>query len=436
MAYNPPSTQEIIDRLKTYVKSVLGELNPTDQNNFIYSLIVAMANLSNDNNLQLKLDIIPNSFVTTVKTEEALEPFATIKNIPKNLAAISTGKAVISGEAGTVIPLGTNFIANDVIYKTKSSVEIDTQNILINEISCNGKIVTVTTVSNHNFASNIPITISGCETEIFNGTFPITATALNKFTYQIDEVTTATETTTGIATGTIAVLEVRSQTAGKNTQLGNGDALAIETQIAGASSNAYTMFSDISGGADDENFESWKNRVVYRYQNPITYFNEANIITEAKKIEGVTRVWVLKCTPDVGQATIYFVRDNDADILPDANEIAIVKDRITALRTVKDSDSDIYVFAPTAKTVNFTISDVVPDTPTMKTAIQNSLRQFFQDEVDLSKSLSLDKIKSAIQNSFDLETGKKLDNYTLVAPTEDIVCSTGELAILGTINFV
>ena len=91
MAYNPPSTQEIIDRLKTYVKSVLGELNPTDQNNFIYSLIVAMANLSNDNNLQLKLDVIPNSFVATVKNEEALQPFAQLKNLPKKLATISEG---------------------------------------------------------------------------------------------------------------------------------------------------------------------------------------------------------------------------------------------------------------------------------------------------------------------------------------------------------
>lgn len=436
MAYNPPEITEIIDRLKTYVKEVLGDLNPTDQNNFIYSLIVAMANLSNDNNMQIKIDILPNSFVTTCKTAEALKEFASIKNIPQNLAEVSTGKAVISGIAGTVIPIGTNFLANDVKYRQNQTVEITEQEIKVNKVECNGKTVTVTTASNHNFASNIPITISGCETEIFNGTFPITATGEDTFTYTIDTVTTATEETDVItAIGTVAVLDLRSQTAGANTILKNGDSLAIEEQIAGASSNAYTMFSGISGGADDEEFDSWKKRVVYRYQNPITFFNEANIITTVLGIEGNTRCWVLKCTPSVGQVTVYFVRDNDKNILPDSNEINEVRNALSKLRTVKDSDSDIFVYAPAPKVVNFTLSGLVPNTPTMRTAVENNIKQLFEDNVDLSKSLSLDKIKSAIQNSFDLETGTALDTYTLVSPSADIECEVGELAILGSITF-
>lgn len=436
MAYNPPEITEIIDRLKTYVKEVLGDLNPTDQNNFIYSLIVAMANLSNDNNMQIKIDILPNSFVSTCKTAEALKQFANIKNIPQNLAEVSTGKAVISGIAGTVIPIGTNFLANDVKYRQNQTVEITEQEIKVNKVECNGKTVTVTTASNHNFASNIPITISGCETEIFNGTFPITATGEDTFTYTIDTVTTATEETDVItAIGTVAVLDLRSQTAGANTILKNGDSLAIEEQIAGASSNAYTMFSGISGGADDEEFDSWKKRVVYRYQNPITFFNEANIITTVLGIEGNTRCWVLKCTPNVGQVTVYFVRDNDKNILPDSNEINEVRNALSKLRTVKDSDSDIFVYAPAPKVVNFTLSGLVPNTPTMRTAVENNIKQLFEDNVDLSKSLSLDKIKSAIQNSFDLETGTALDTYTLVSPSADIECEVGELAILGSITF-
>lgn len=139
MAYNPPEITEIIDRLKTYVKEVLGDLNPTDQNNFIYSLIVAMANLSNDNNMQIKIDILPNSFVTTCKTAEALKEFASIKNIPQNLAEVSTGKAVISGIAGTVIPIGTNFLANDVKYRQNQTIEITEQEIKVNKVECNGK---------------------------------------------------------------------------------------------------------------------------------------------------------------------------------------------------------------------------------------------------------------------------------------------------------
>jgi uncharacterized phage protein gp47/JayE len=35
------------------------------------------------------------------------------------------------------------------------------------------------------------------------------------------------------------------------------------------------MFSGISGGANDEEFDDWKQRVVYRYQNPITLFQRS-----------------------------------------------------------------------------------------------------------------------------------------------------------------
>lgn len=436
MAYNPPNTQEIIDRLKTYVKSVLGELNPTDQNSFIYSLIVAMANLSNDNNLQLKLDIIPNSFVSTVKNEEALQPFAELKNLPKKLATISEGKCVISGEQNAVIPIGTNFVANNVVYKTTQSVSVNNQSISISNITCNGKTVTVTTASNHNFASNIPVTIAGCSTANFNGTFPVVVIDFDKFTYQISTTTTATETNTGTASATIAVLTVRSQSTGLDTQLFNGDSLAIEEQIPEVSDSAYTMFSDISGGTDDESYEEWKERIVYRYQNPITYFNVANIVTTARTVEGVTRVWVKEMTPIIGQVTVYFVRDNDTDIIPDANEIEEVETKIKALRTVKDDPADIFVYAPTPKTIDFTFNGINPDTPTMRTAIKNSIQQLFTDNVELETSLSLDKIKSAIQYSYDLESGKQLDTYTLLSPSADVTVNTGELAIMGTVTFL
>lgn len=437
MAFNPPSIEEIIDREKTYIKEVLKSLNPTDQNTFLYSLLVAMANLSNDNNVQLKIDIIPNSFVNSCKTEEALQQFADIKNVPKNLATISSGKAVISGIAGSVIPIGTNFIANNVTYRQSATVEIAEQNIGISNITANGKTVTVTTTSEHNFASNIPITISGCQTEAFNGTFnTVTVTGLTTFTYQIESFVTATETSGElIASATIAVLNLRSQSYGADTILENGDSLSIETQIAGVSSNAYTMYSGISGGANDEAFDVWKERVIYRYQHPITYFNVANIKTAVLGISGNTRCWVQECTPAVGQVTVYFVRDNEENILPDSNEIAKAKQAISALRTVKDSDSDIFVYAPTAKIVNFNISDISPNTATMKTAINNAIKQFFDDNVDLGITLGLDKIKSAIQASFDLETGKQLDRYTLNMPDSDIVCGAGELPILGSVTF-
>ena len=42
---------------------------------------------------------------------------------------------------------------------------------------------------------------------------------------------------------------------------------------------------------------------------------------------------------------------------------------------------------------------------------------------------------SAIINTVDTETGQKLSSFTLSSPSGDISISTGELAVLGSVNF-
>ena len=433
--YTPPEIEEIISRCKTYIKSELLTANPTDQNSVIYSLIVALANLSNDNNKQILLDILPNVFPQYCKSESALSNFATLKNVPKTLATVSSGKVTIQGDEDTVIPLGTEFVANSIEYKTQASVQISNETITLSSLSVNGTLVTATTASSHNFASNLTITIAGATHSALNGSFVITSTGLNTFTYSIESTLTATETSGLTASGNIAVLSIKSQTTGSDTNLENGDAVAIVNAISGLNANAYVQFSGVSGGTVDESFEEWQKNVVDRYQNPITYFNENNIKTTAKSVSGVTKVWVYPITPSVGQVTVYFIRGNDDDIIPDVNEVEKVATKIKALRTVKDDPDDVFVYAPTPVTVNFTFSSISPNTPTMKDAIRNAIKQLFEDNVDLGVNLTSRDYNNAIGNSFDLETGTKLQSYTLTNPTGDITIASGRLPVLGTITF-
>lgn len=434
--FTPPEVDEIIDRCKTYVKGELKTLNPTDQNSLIYSLIVALANLSNDNNMQIKLDILPNSFPQYCKTEESLDNFAYIRNVPRTQASSSSGLAVIQGVEGGVIPLNTSFLANNKTYKTGGTVEISEHSIALTSLSVNGTLVTATTASNHNFASNITVNISGATNENLNGDFVISVNGLNSFTYNISEETITQETENLLAKAMIGVLDVKSVQTGSDTNLSNGDALSIENKIDGVSDNAYVQFSGISGGSDIQKFKDWQDNVVDRYRNPITYFNENNIKNVAKSVAGVTKVWVKSTYPTVGQCTIYFIRGNDENVIPDANEVSIVANKIKALCTVKDDKDDIFVYAPTPKTVDFSFNSINPNTPTMRTAIQNSLKQLFEDEADLEVDMTEDDYRTAIKNSFDMETGSKLVSFTLANPTGDIKVVEGELPVLGNITFL
>ena len=72
----------------------------------------------------------------------------------------------------------------------------------------------------------------------------------------------------------------------------------------------------------------------------------------------------------------------------------------------------------------------------MRTAIQNSLKQLFEDEADLEKNMTEDDYRTAIKNSFDMETGTKLQSFALTAPIGDITVGLGELPVLGDVTFL
>ena len=76
-----------------------------------------------------------------------------------------------------------------------------------------------------------------------------------------------------------------------------------------------------------------------------------------------------------------------------------------------------------------------PDTSTMRTAIEENLKAFYQDEVEFETSIVEDKYRSAIINTIDLITGESLISFTLSTPTGDIVVTTDELGTLGALIF-
>lgn len=436
MSYTPPDIEEIIARVKTYVKDELGELSPTDANSMIYAIIVAMALLSDDTNKQIALDVIPNCFPQSATTEEAMSVFAKMKSIPKNESSASSGLATIEGDVGTIIPAGTTFVANNIEFTTQSYAEVIEDTVSVQSLSINGTTATIITDNVHNFASGIKVTVAGSTHSELNGEYTAVVSGLRNLTYEIQTSLVSTETSGITVTSNIASLTLSAGSTGSISNLYNGDTLAIETEIAGLSNTAYVQYSNISGGVDEEALADWHKRIVERFQKPITYFNETRIEALVKSIAGNTKVWVLPITPAVGQVTVYFIRGNDVDIIPDANEIKAVKDLLDAQKNVKDDEDDIIVYAPTKKPIDFTFTSISPSSASMKNAINASLKQLFADGAELSTNLTELDYKTAIKNTFDLETNLSLANFTLSAPVGDVTISAGELPTLGTVQFL
>jgi uncharacterized phage protein gp47/JayE len=213
--------------------------------------------------------------------------------------------------------------------------------------------------------------------------------------------------------------------------------LTLTSPITEVDDSASVDYGALGGGADQEVDSSLRTRLLDAIQNPISHFNVAEITAVAKTIAGVTRVFVEEVTPLVGQVTIYFMRDNDDDPIPDSSEVATVKavivDQIMPSNTV---ETDVIVAAPVENSTDFTFSAISPNTVTMKTAIENSLNQFFAERTDVGVNIVEEAYNAAIFNTVDLVTGAELESFTLDTPSADITIDTGPPAEIGTLGNV
>ncbi len=141
--------------------------------------------------------------------------------------------------------------------------------------------------------------------------------------------------------------------------------------------------------------------------------------------------------PAPGQVVVYILRDDDANIIPTQTVLDNTKAEIIAdgALPANSSEADVFVLAPTIVEQNFVFASIDPDTPTMRTAVQQQLEAFFEDTIDFEQTITEASYLGAIQNTQDLETGDLMEVFDLTTPSEDITVDSGEIAVLGTVTF-
>jgi len=132
--------------------------------------------------------------------------------------------------------------------------------------------------------------------------------------------------------------------------------------------------------------------------------------------------------------TIFFTRDNDDNIIPTAPEVATVKDQILTIKPANTADIDVIVLAPTPVSTDFVFGSITPNTTAMKAAVEANLEQFFLENTEVGVDVLKVAYDSAIFNTVD-ETGAIVTGFSLSSPSADIPIATGELGILGAVNF-
>ena len=319
-----PTLRQIVERVRADIVSLLPDLDPTIPSSFIRAMVESFAVRINAANL-LTDQAVREAFPQTA-TGANLERFA--EGISRNPASSASGNIVLFGTALAIVPLETALTSTaGEVYRTLSSVTLSNQTIGVTSLSSAGGLATAI-ANGHALATGQDVTISGAVDAEYNGTFKITVIDENTFSYPVDGSPNS-PTSGGITaaySGSLAA--IRSEGEGIATNLVSGAKLSIASPISGVSSTALVRFDGITGGADLEDDENLRSRILEVRAAIPANFSQDSITLRARRIPGVTRVAVQPATPEPGDVTVLFVRDGDTNIIPSAVDVEAVRQEL------------------------------------------------------------------------------------------------------------
>lgn len=382
---------------------------------------------------------------------EFLDLWGGYESIARNPASAADGDISIGGTLSVTVPIGTIFTgANGVSYDSTAVGTVQNVSQSVSSLVRVGSTVTATTSGDHSLATGLSINIAGAVETDYNGTFSIAVTASDQFTYTITTTPTTPATGTITVDGDYAIVSIASNTTGQDTNLDSGAVLTVETPITNLDGTGFAQFDGITGGADIESDALYRARILLSRSIIQGVFTADQVKLAALGISGNTRAFVIQPSlsvcdplpspgfiPAPGQVAVYVLRDGDANIIPSQGVLDDTKQAVidNGKLPANSSESDVFVLAPDVLEVDFDFTALNPDTPTMRTAVQDQLQAFFDDSVDFQEDVFEASYLGSIQNTQDLQTGDFITSFALSTPSGNVTVADGEIAVLGDVTF-
>lgn len=230
-----------------------------------------------------------------------------------------------------------------------------------------------------------------------------------------------------IASG-VGSLPVVAQTSGLTTNATVGTVLTFVSPIANVSSTGTVDSDEFTGGADEEEDDSYLQRVLARIGNPPHGGAFNDYVKWALEVPGVTRAWVYPKELGIGQVSVRFMMDGTYDDgIPIAGDVTTVQNYIEIYRPVT---AELNVYAPAAHEIDFTIELNVSDTAAIRESVEANLREMIVRDSEPGGTIYLSRINEAIS----LATGEF--DHIVTIPAANVTPASGEIATMGDITWV
>lgn len=243
-------------------------------------------------------------------------------------------------------------------------------------------------------------------------------------TIQRDDLTSYTTTVAATSAGGVLRVPVICNVAGKAGNTDDGLAMRLVSPITGLTSAG--MADSIQGGADIEDLEVWRARIIERWYWTPQGGADGDYEVWAKEVPGITRAWTYRHWSGRGTVGVMVASSDLINPVPDVATVAAVQAYIEPRAPV--AGADIYVFAPSAHVVDFQIR-LNPDTPEVRYAVEAELRSMMLRDGVPEGVLKPSRISEAIS----IAAGEY--SHTLVSPTADIPIAKGEIGVVGSISW-
>lgn len=230
-----------------------------------------------------------------------------------------------------------------------------------------------------------------------------------------------------ISAAGLTVAPLEALTAGLVGNLDEGSAISFEVPINGADLSVAVV--TMTGGADIEDDDLLRERVLFRIQNPPMGGDKADYERWATSVAGVTRAWCYPLEMGIGTVTVRFMMDDlraDNRGIPRGTDIQTVAAYIDSVRPVAVKDR--FIVAPIPYFYSLTVRQLSSDTPAVRARVEAAIETMEQRRLYPGCTLYRSWIDEAISGALG-EDHHELDFETLVMP------SPGHIPMLDTITY-
>lgn len=237
----------------------------------------------------------------------------------------------------------------------------------------------------------------------------------------------------GVSGGVI--FQVKAEDKGAATNRDSGGVLTLsDPGLYPALGSTWTVTTGgLGGGADIEDTEGFRARVLFRKANPPGAGKLSDYERIVRDVPGVLKAWAYRDSLTPSFLVVFFLFDGRTNRIPTAGDTLVVQAALDAKRLIRVNDS--VVEPPTPEALNPIIANLTNDNEEVRAAIAAAIDKVLYERARPGIASDVFVLsRSWVSEAVSQVTGE--DRHKLNWPLTDLPYTGGRYPVIGTVSFV